>query len=71
MALRSLIEASSGRRLSSMRHDRPKGEAHRVIVELKYRPTDDDAARQLTQSLPLRLDKSSKYVEGLRRAAHC
>lgn len=40
----------------------------RFILELKYGLEDDDEVRDLTQSLPFRLDKSSKYVDGLRRA---
>jgi len=40
-------------------------DTQKVIVELKYGKTDDDQARSVTNHLPFRLTKSSKYVTGI------
>lgn len=36
-----------------------------VIVELKYDPQHDDQAPEITNGIPFRLSKSSKYVNGI------
>ena len=35
------------------------------VLELKYKPKDDDGARAVTNSLPFRMTKSSKYLDGI------
>ena len=36
-----------------------------LVLELKYEREDDDAARWVTQWLPLRISRNSKYVTGM------
>ncbi len=38
---------------------------HHFIVELKYSPEDDKGANQIAKKFRYRLDKSSKYVDGV------
>jgi len=40
-------------------------DSHDFILELKYTPEHDHSANQITQHLPYRLNKSSKYVNGI------
>ena len=35
------------------------------IVELKYLPNDDKIAHKISEKFPFRMDKSSKYVNGI------
>ena len=39
-----------------------------IIIELKYNRIDDDWASSITDHIPFRLSKNSKYVEGIQ---HC
>ncbi|MGH7541274.1 MAG: VTC domain-containing protein [Gemmatimonadota bacterium] len=48
----------------------PQGDVPTAIVEVKYAPEDDDGISFITNHLPFRMTKSSKYVEGLRRLGH-
>ena len=36
-----------------------------LVLELKYKPVDDDRARTITNSFPFRMTKSSKYLAGI------
>jgi|ETN01SMinimDraft_1059929.scaffolds.fasta_scaffold82315_1 SPX domain protein involved in polyphosphate accumulation len=36
-----------------------------TVLELKYHPDDDDLAREITNSFPFRMTKSSKYLDGM------
>jgi len=38
---------------------------HDFIIELKYTPDVDEAAKSITTKFPFRMDKSSKYVNGI------
>ena len=42
-----------------------KKDLHNTILELKYDQAHDDEAMEVTQHLPMRLSKSSKYVNGI------
>jgi hypothetical protein len=42
-----------------------KKDLHNTILELKYDQQHDREAMQITQHLPIRLNKSSKYVNGI------
>lgn len=42
-----------------------KRELENTILELKYDEEHDDEAMNITQSIPFRLNKSSKYVNGI------
>jgi len=39
--------------------------ANDFIVELKYLPAEDNLAQKISQNFPFRMDKSSKYVNGI------
>jgi hypothetical protein len=36
-----------------------------TVLELKYKPEDDDMARTITNAFPFRMTKSSKYLDGM------
>ena len=36
-----------------------------TVLELKYKPEDDDMARTITNAFPFRITKSSKYLDGM------
>ena len=36
-----------------------------IILEIKYNENDDVNIDQITQSLPLRYSKNSKYIDGI------
>lgn len=44
---------------------RSKISADDIVLELKYERAHDDESRNLTQHLPVRLSKNSKYVRGI------
>lgn len=58
--------------MSYYRFDYPRAHfmaVHRTpndfIVELKYLPTEDKIANKISEKFPFRMDKSSKYVNGI------
>ena len=36
-----------------------------IVVELKYSPERDEAAREVASSMPFRMTKNSKYTNGV------
>jgi len=76
---RKYFLSSDGRYRLTVDHGMEFGEIHKrhntflrrtvdrraTVVELKYAPEDDIAAGDVTDSLPFRVTKSSKYVSGI------